>query len=396
MLLDVVIDPLTVRGDRWFLGRIYYYPDGGIHFGVPLSNYAGWFVVAVAAIAVLQTIERRAGWSAAGARHVPYAGLLEPALYLGIVAFNLAITAWIGERLLALVGALLYAPVVVLFLAHPLNPMRRVATADVARHASVALVAVLLVCAVAWPAAALTGREVIDTAQRTNGFSTWHDRTLETTMETYTTSLERTREATVSEQTAPRGEHRTFMEFTAPSDVTGTLFLHLSPRGEKDQQWVWTPAARKARRLADASRDENFFGTDLSYRDLELLVRIQQWNDAESTATLDADEAIDGKPCHVVGLVPKNDEFPYSRYRLWFGTDDSLLWQVEVYDVDGKLFKRVRMREYERIQGYATAKESEIANVQYGTHTVFRLRNVRYDSGIPDDTFAVSNVQKGR
>src|SRR5262249_62375973 len=54
MLLDVVIDPLTVRGERWFLGRIYYYPDGGIHFGVPLSNYAGWFVVAVAAIAVLQ------------------------------------------------------------------------------------------------------------------------------------------------------------------------------------------------------------------------------------------------------------------------------------------------------------------------------------------------------
>src|SRR5262245_65346076 len=75
-LLDVVIDPLTVRGERWFLGRIYYYPGGGVHFGVPLSNYAGWFVVAVAAIAVLQTIERRAGWSAAGARHVPYAGLL--------------------------------------------------------------------------------------------------------------------------------------------------------------------------------------------------------------------------------------------------------------------------------------------------------------------------------
>ena len=41
MLLDVVIDPLAVRGDRWFLGRIFYYPDGGVYFGVPLSNFAG-------------------------------------------------------------------------------------------------------------------------------------------------------------------------------------------------------------------------------------------------------------------------------------------------------------------------------------------------------------------
>jgi putative membrane protein len=133
-LLDVVIDPLTVRGDRWFLGRIYYYPGGGIHFGVPLSNYAGWFLVALAAIAVLQALDRRSAWPATGVRHVPYAGLLEPALYLGIVVFNLAITLWIGERLLALLGALLYAPVVVLFLAHPLNPMRRAGSAELARH----------------------------------------------------------------------------------------------------------------------------------------------------------------------------------------------------------------------------------------------------------------------
>src|SRR5262245_8548596 len=45
MLLDVVIDPLAARGDRWFLGRIFYYPEGGVYFGVPLSNFAGWVIV---------------------------------------------------------------------------------------------------------------------------------------------------------------------------------------------------------------------------------------------------------------------------------------------------------------------------------------------------------------
>jgi len=258
------------------------------------------------------------------------------------------------------------------------------------------LAAVALAATLAAPAVALTGREVIDDAQKKNGFSTWRDRVTELVMESYTTSLQRTREASVSEQTDPRGEHRTFMEFTGPADVTGTLFLHLSPRGEKDQQWVWTPAARKARRLADAARDENFMGTDLSYRDLELIVRIQQWNDDESTATLEGEEAIAGKASHVVNLVPKNEEFPYSRYRLWFGKDDLLLWQVEVYDLEKRLFKRVRMNRYERIQDYATAQESDIANVQYNTHTVFKLRSVRYNSGVSGDIFTVANVQKGR
>src|SRR5207249_11874266 len=45
MLLDVVIDPLSVRGDQWFLGRIFWYPSGGVYFGVLLSNFAGWLFV---------------------------------------------------------------------------------------------------------------------------------------------------------------------------------------------------------------------------------------------------------------------------------------------------------------------------------------------------------------
>jgi len=134
MLLDVVIDPVTLQGERWFLGRIYYYPSGGVHFGVPLSNYAGWFLVALAGIGLFQRVERLAGWSTAGIRHVPYGGLVEPLIYLGIVVFNLGVTFWIGEQLMGVVGVSVFAPVVVLFLTHVLNPMRRATVADVVRH----------------------------------------------------------------------------------------------------------------------------------------------------------------------------------------------------------------------------------------------------------------------
>ena len=101
MLLDVVIDPLAVRGDRWFLGRIFYYPDGGVYFGVPLSNFAGWVVVGTLGVGGFMLLDRLIGrTSIIGAR--PWPGV---ALYYAVFVFNLTVTAWIDEWVLVMVGA---------------------------------------------------------------------------------------------------------------------------------------------------------------------------------------------------------------------------------------------------------------------------------------------------
>jgi hypothetical protein len=258
------------------------------------------------------------------------------------------------------------------------------------------LLAVLALSCVAAPAFALTGREVIDQAQQKNGFSTWRDRTMTASMESYDKgTLARTREITIVEQTDPRGEHRTFIRFIAPADVKDTRFLHLSPRGDKDQQWLWTPTTRRTRRLGEAQRDENFFGSDLSYRDLELLVRIQQWNDDEAKATLVGEETIDGAPTYLVELAPKNDEFTYAKYRLWFGKDDLLLKRVDVYENADTVLKRVTPKKYELNGKYQTAMAADVANLDADTHTSFAFREVRYDQDVADGTFAVANLDHG-
>lgn len=100
MLLDVVIDPLAVRGDRWFLGRIFYYPDGGVYFGVPLSNFAGWVIVGWAIVG---------GYCSMAPRPADGAGPdLGVGLYYGVLVFNLAMTAWIGEFGLMGVGIVIH------------------------------------------------------------------------------------------------------------------------------------------------------------------------------------------------------------------------------------------------------------------------------------------------
>jgi putative membrane protein len=111
--LDIVIDPLALRGYRWFLGQIYGYPEGGAYFGVPLSNFGGWFLVGLVLIWVLQLLATRVppsrfwDW---GRLNFPSQALLGPAFYLNILGFNLAMTFIIGETSLGWVGIFIYVP----------------------------------------------------------------------------------------------------------------------------------------------------------------------------------------------------------------------------------------------------------------------------------------------
>ena len=115
MFIDIIIDPVALRGERWFLGRIYYYPDPGTHFGVPITNYIGWAVVGFFSLLAYFPLDRKLPLMARSSglpviAHI----LLGCGLYYGVLIFNLAVTFWIGESLLGLTGLFIYLPVTIL------------------------------------------------------------------------------------------------------------------------------------------------------------------------------------------------------------------------------------------------------------------------------------------
>ncbi len=113
--IDMVIDPVALRGDRWFLGKIYYYPDPGFHFGVPFANYVGWAVVGVISLALYFPLERRLPDLSLPPPVTPRI-LLGVGLYYGVLAFNLSVAFWIGELLIGISGLLMHLPVLGLLL----------------------------------------------------------------------------------------------------------------------------------------------------------------------------------------------------------------------------------------------------------------------------------------
>jgi len=103
VLLDVVIDPLSLRGYRWFLGQIYGYPASGWYFGIPLSNFAGWLVVGLLLMTLLHLLAGHPPTDTPGtAAAPPWSSPLwgGTALYFGVLLFNLVLTFVIGEPVL--------------------------------------------------------------------------------------------------------------------------------------------------------------------------------------------------------------------------------------------------------------------------------------------------------
>ncbi|MBI5299348.1 MAG: carotenoid biosynthesis protein [Deltaproteobacteria bacterium] len=109
MLADMVIDPVANLGEKWFLGKIYFYPHGGEYFDVPLTNFAGWFLVAFVILTGFQLMEKfifaRMKLPVFGAKRFPFQALLGPAFYFGILGFNLTMTYWVETYSLFAVSA---------------------------------------------------------------------------------------------------------------------------------------------------------------------------------------------------------------------------------------------------------------------------------------------------
>jgi uncharacterized membrane protein len=129
--LDIIIDPLSLQGSKWFLGQIYGYGEQGIYFGVPISNFIGWVIVGFILIFVFQKIDsimtRRSVRDYAafncGLRH-----MIGPGLYAGIITFNIFMTFHIGDGNLGWVGIFIIALPLFLLWA---NTRIKIATADI-------------------------------------------------------------------------------------------------------------------------------------------------------------------------------------------------------------------------------------------------------------------------
>jgi len=121
--IDLIADPVALRGGQWFLGPVFEYPHGGIFFGVPLSNFFGWFLVGILILSLYEYLKKSFRMSSPPL----LAPKLGPVFYLSILAFPVVIAFRIKAWGLGILGTLLFWTVAIVCLRKggPEGPMRK-------------------------------------------------------------------------------------------------------------------------------------------------------------------------------------------------------------------------------------------------------------------------------
>jgi len=245
--------------------------------------------------------------------------------------------------------------------------------------------------------AAPTARELLDQARKLDDtVRHWTDRTQSMVLTMHdSTGKERHRELQVFTKRGGGGEEKAISFFSAPPEVKGTAFLQWSHPDRDDEQWLYLPEFKRTRQISARLRDENFVGTDFTYRDLEILAEISRWSEAEARATLEGEEAIDGVACHRIALVPRQEEMVYGRFVLWLDKDNLVARKIDFVDRDGALRKSLVLADVRDVGAIPTAHRLEMRTLDKGSRTVVELPVVKFDSGLADDLFTQRYLERG-
>src|SRR5262249_58498119 len=71
------------------------------------------------------------------------------------------------------------------------------------------------------------------------------------------------------ERIGSHGQSKAVLRFTAPAEVKGVALLVVNHPDRASDQWMWTPAIERDRRIALQDRSTRVFGTHFTFQDRE-------------------------------------------------------------------------------------------------------------------------------
>jgi outer membrane lipoprotein-sorting protein len=185
------------------------------------------------------------------------------------------------------------------------------------------------------------------------------------------------------------GASKSILRFTAPPEVKGVALLIVNHTDRASDQWMWTPAIERDRRIALQDRSTRFFGTDFSFEDLEER-DVNQYD-----YKMLGDETIDGAACWKIESKPKESKSSqYSSSLLAIRKDNYVTAQIESF-VKDKLVRRIHYSELEKIDNIWTPRTVEVLDVGRNSRTVLKLEKLQYNTPMKDEEFTIEALRRG-
>ena len=184
------------------------------------------------------------------------------------------------------------------------------------------------------------------------------------------------------------GQSRSVLRFTAPAEVKGVALLVVNHTDRASDQWMWTPAVERDRRIALQDRSTRFFGTDFSFEDLE--ERDVDQYDYE----LLGEEAVDGAACWKIQSTPKQTKTSqYTRSIVWVRKDTYALARVDSF-VRDQAVRRLNYSDFQQVQGIWTARQMEMFDLRRGSRTRLTLGKLEYNVAMSEESFTLQAIRR--
>jgi outer membrane lipoprotein-sorting protein len=190
------------------------------------------------------------------------------------------------------------------------------------------------------------------------------------------------------ERLGSHGQSRAVLRFIAPPEVKGVALLVVNHPDRASDQWMWTPATERDRRIALQDRSTRFFGTDFSFEDLEER-DVNQYD-----YVLLGEESIDGAPSWKIESTPKQTKSSqYTRSIVWIRAGSYAFARIENY-VKDKLVRRLNYSDIQNIQGIWTARQLEMFDLTRGSRTRLTLEKLQYNLPLQEEDFTLQAIRR--
>lgn len=184
------------------------------------------------------------------------------------------------------------------------------------------------------------------------------------------------------------GDSKMVLRFTAPAEVKGVALLVVNHPDRASDQWMWTPAVERDRRIALQDRSTRFFGTDFSFEDMEER-DVNQYDYA-----LLGDDSVGGVVCWKIQSTPKQTKSSqYTRSLVWVRKDNYSIVQIENY-VKDQAVRRMTYGDFVNIVGIWTARQLEMSDLRRGSRTRLTLDKLQYNVPMKDDDFTLQALRR--
>ncbi|MDP1648560.1 MAG: outer membrane lipoprotein-sorting protein [Rubrivivax sp.] len=180
-----------------------------------------------------------------------------------------------------------------------------------------------------------------------------------------------------------RGETAYLVRFLEPRDIAGTGLLSLNRVDGSNEQSLYLPELDRVRRIAGDRKGGRFVGSDLYYEDL------QERKPARDRHRLIGRETVNGIACEILESTPLDAaDSVYLKRISWIDPQTLLAYRIDYFERDPAApSKRWELLAHKRIQGYWTATDSRVTDLNTGHSTRLTVEKAVYDRRLPAKLF---------